>query len=385
MTGHTTTLKMRTITEGMPLFGGADVFAAVARLEGGSYRCGRGVRAPTASVQPQGGGRAAWASKATLLLLAVAVALLVGCIREEEVAVPEVIGAPVEVVSPEDHRAAVLRRLSETNQPSPVNARRGNTPDGGDEDVDGDPSEEAPQGGEEGDDAAGEDSGEQDGDESIAAADGSEGGVEKDVAEETPDDSAAGRDVPRTSGKGERVVHDGGGHGPSTGGSSRITILPVRDQAKPPVNPIPGALCNLYPNDNDTNAESVSQKPPALTFIDTSADFKPENRKLGINTSWGVWTGWIKSDRAGVYTFLSMVRNSTRYSITINGKEYVPYSDRTGQTAFNVELTAGYNSVKIVAHGRNSGGLSISYKRAGSLKEYVPFGPKDMLCEDPED
>lgn len=154
--------------------------------------------------------------------------------------------------------------------------------------------------------------------------------------------------------------------------------IPASVLAADPVNPVPGALCNLYPSQNQSGsyesiAEALSQKPSAATFIDTASDFKASGRKQGIDTVWGVWTGWMKIDRAGTYTFIA--DGGDYYSIRINGKEC---ASGNGQEVFNVELNIGFNSVVIY---KKYNKLTITYRRAGSLKEPVAFGPKDMFYD----
>jgi len=173
--------------------------------------------------------------------------------------------------------------------------------------------------------------------------------------------------------------------------------LPLPVQADDPVTPVEGAVCNLYLLDVASSAKpfneiasSLASQPAAATFVDTASDFKPSRKKDGIASSWGMWTGWLKQETAGTYTFLCKRAYSaneasmslTLYSIWINGQKCVEAG--CGQTSFNVELQAGFNSVKIVAESRSDRDypLSITYKKAGSVKDPVAFGPENMFHDD---
>ncbi len=164
--------------------------------------------------------------------------------------------------------------------------------------------------------------------------------------------------------------------------------------ADDPISPVQGAVCNLYLANCGRDAKSFNEiaatipsAPAAATFVDMASDFKPAKKKVGITSSWGMWTGWLKQEKAGTYTFTCR-RNSYdhafKYSIWINGVACVLAAEE--QSAFNVELTAGFNSVKILAESYNNYDypLSITYKRAGSVKDPVSFGPADMWYDDEE-
>lgn len=176
--------------------------------------------------------------------------------------------------------------------------------------------------------------------------------------------------------------------------------LPLPVQADDPVTPVEGAVCNLYLlNAYNTDhkkefietANSLASQPAAATFVDSASDFKPSKKKEGVASSWGMWTGWLKQEKAGTYTFLCKRsfgsatwhdNNATMYSIWINGQKCVEAG--AGQTSFNVELNAGFNSVKIVAEGYSNHDfpLSITYKKVGSVKDPVSFGPENLFHDD---
>lgn len=164
-------------------------------------------------------------------------------------------------------------------------------------------------------------------------------------------------------------------------------ILPTSATAADPVNPVPGALCNLYLIDRNlkNSDEAFPGIPCRLTLVDTASKFQPARRNDKIYTDCGIWTGWLKNEKSsGTYTFLCDASVKS-YSIWINGQKMVDVGKE--QIVFDVVLTAGFNSVKVIVneYSSDSDALSISYKKAGSPKEYVPFGPNDMFCEPPEE
>lgn len=161
--------------------------------------------------------------------------------------------------------------------------------------------------------------------------------------------------------------------------------------ADDPINPVQGAVCNLYyletvyhGKDADALAASISSKPAAATFVDAASDFKPSDKKERINSYQGMWTGWMKQAKAGKYTFTCQMISDSKYwySIWINGQKCV--AGVSGQNSFNVDLEAGFNSVKIVAQSYSGRALSITYKKAGSVKEPISLGPENMYYDDEE-
>ena len=165
--------------------------------------------------------------------------------------------------------------------------------------------------------------------------------------------------------------------------------------AEDPVSPVPGAVCNLYKLPYWGGLErfieissTLANQPAVATFVDSASDFLPYKKKDNVESNIGMWTGWLKQEKAGTYTFLCQQLNngsSNIYLIWINGKKCV--EGGVGQTSFNVDLDAGFNSVKIIAGNAGHSGknpLSITYKKAGSLKEPVSFGPENMFYEDEE-
>ncbi len=172
-------------------------------------------------------------------------------------------------------------------------------------------------------------------------------------------------------------------------------ILPTSALADDPVSPKQGAVCNLYllgVHDNDKGfsetAATLASEPAAATFVDTASDFKPVGKRNDVKSSWGMWDGWVKQEKAGTYTFTCKRddRQDCRYAIWINGKQYA--KAWYGQGSFDVELSAGFNSVKIIAEGYtnySSAPLTISYKKKGSVKEPVSLGPENMYYDDEEE
>lgn len=168
-------------------------------------------------------------------------------------------------------------------------------------------------------------------------------------------------------------------------------------KADDPISPVQGAVCNLYliPFDNDSGkvfselAAMLATAPAAATFVDSSAEFKPSQRRNDVSSTFGQWTGWMKEDKAGTYTFLCKRgwwnQGQYRYSIWINGHKCAEAAE--GQVSFDVDLNAGFNEVKIIAGARNAERnypLSISYKKKGSVKDSISFGPGDMFYDDEE-
>ncbi len=173
--------------------------------------------------------------------------------------------------------------------------------------------------------------------------------------------------------------------------------LQTAAKAEDPISPVQGAVCNLYylnvPDAAKAYSETaavLAQKPAAATFVDAASDFKASKKRSDVQSSWGMWTGWLKQEKAGTYTFLckrSFNYNDGRdgrYSIWINGVKCLECT--WGQSSFNVDLNAGFNSVKIIAVGYSNEDrpLSITYKKAGSVKDPVSFGPADMWYDDEE-
>lgn len=161
-----------------------------------------------------------------------------------------------------------------------------------------------------------------------------------------------------------------------------IFPLATLAEGEDPDNLLPGALCNLYQAQSgspENIAGSLSEKPAVWTFTDKESNFKSTERKEGIHTGWGIWTGWIKIEQTNTYTFLCKSNYIGHYFIWINGEKC---ESGNGQKAFNVKLNAGVNSVKIIV---GDGFLTASFKKAGAETDYKPFGPKDMFREPPEE
>ena len=171
--------------------------------------------------------------------------------------------------------------------------------------------------------------------------------------------------------------------------------LPLPVQADDPVSPVQGAVCNLYllpkTSDEKKSAEvttSLAEKPAAATFVDTASEFKAKKKRNNIASNWGMWTGWLKQEKAGTYTFtctMGAIYGWNSYSIWINEQKVL--ANVAGQNSFDVDLSAGFNSVKIVVHNDSddSCSLSITYKKKGSVKDPVSFGPENMFYDDEEE
>ena len=168
--------------------------------------------------------------------------------------------------------------------------------------------------------------------------------------------------------------------------------------AEDPISPVQGAVCNLYFIDPPNNgaktfneiASSLPGQPAAATFVDSAAEFKPSMKQANIASQFGMWTGWFKQEKAGTYTFTCQrgwySEGYYRYSIWINGKKCAEAAE--GQFSFNADLNAGFNSVKVIAGSGNHKRdypLTITYKKAGSVREPSPFGPENMYYDDEEE
>lgn len=169
-------------------------------------------------------------------------------------------------------------------------------------------------------------------------------------------------------------------------------------KAEDPVSPVQGAVCNLYLMNINTGespkpfielAASLPHEAAAATFVDVAGEFQDGNKQNGINSNVGMWTGWMKVDRAGTYTFLcrrgyyNTFSRGYRYSVWVNGQKCL--EAQVGQGSFNADLVAGFNQVKIVTENYGTVyPLAISYKRAGSVQEPEALGPGDMFYDDEE-
>jgi hypothetical protein len=185
--------------------------------------------------------------------------------------------------------------------------------------------------------------------------------------------------------------------------------LQMTANADDPINPVQGAVCNMYwmgVQDLDDEAAddaktftkwtaSLPKRPAVATFVDDSMDFACPEKAMDVESDVGVWTGWLRAEQGGTYTFLcDRYCNSGwegcgwyRYSVWINGQKGLEC--KYGQRAFNAQLNAGFNAVKIIVWGLlhdedDERPLSITYKKAGSLKEPMTFGPMDMFHDDEE-
>ena len=164
-------------------------------------------------------------------------------------------------------------------------------------------------------------------------------------------------------------------------------------KAEDPVSPVPGAVCNLYLMNWDgvdecqKIAASLASQPAVATFVDSAISFSAFHKKDDYKSNFGMWTGWIKQEKAATYTFVckqDVCAAWRMYWIWINGKKCV--HGAIGQTSFNVDMSAGFNSVIIIDSAfYEESPLIITYKKAGSLKEPEPFGPGDMFHDAEED
>lgn len=146
-----------------------------------------------------------------------------------------------------------------------------------------------------------------------------------------------------------------------------------------PVDPQPGMVLNAYHEWTD----NLSSQPATKTVLDKGDSF---NRVQGTNAKVMRWEGFLKSNRAAVYTFTFVKSGDVRdpYSVTINGKPAL--GKVGGEKAFDAALQAGWNKVEIVcSFGNSDGPLTFSYRPKGSLAEPRPLGPKNLYYDKPVD
>lgn len=150
-----------------------------------------------------------------------------------------------------------------------------------------------------------------------------------------------------------------------------------------PVNPQPGMVLSgykvpLYPT-RDWFKDSVTSLPksPAIkTVVDKSEGFSL--KALGATESnAGMWCGFMKCKRAGVYTLVVAVKHGNdRYSLRVNGKPAIAYG--RGQSSADVWLKVGWNKVELVYRSFKSS-LEMSYKPKESLSDTRPLTPAMMF------
>ena len=157
-----------------------------------------------------------------------------------------------------------------------------------------------------------------------------------------------------------------------------------------PVNPQPGMVLSGYKvvtaNDNwyKDCVASLPKTPAIKTIVDKSEDFslKPLGK---TESNVGMWSGFLKCKRAGVYTLTLTGGNnfSEGYSLRVNGRQAIVVG--RGQNSADVTMKVGWNKVELVCKfgaGRSSNSrLNVAYKPKESLSDARPLTPA-MLFHD---
>ena len=147
-----------------------------------------------------------------------------------------------------------------------------------------------------------------------------------------------------------------------------------------PVNPQPGMILKAYNLQYSYSSQQAVSRlkegavklpslPAAKTVVDKNEDFSMRQfGKSGLNA--GLWSGFLKCKRAGVYT-LNLMQNCDipfgGYSLRINGKPVLPVGEKL--TSVDVELKVGWNKFDLVGMFFRQAPLTITYKPKESLSE----------------
>ena len=164
-----------------------------------------------------------------------------------------------------------------------------------------------------------------------------------------------------------------------------------------PVNPQPGMILRAYHlnrfMDTELLTDSVTKLPTlaaATAMVDKGEDFSL--KQIGKSeANAGMWTGFIKCKRSGVYTFtLTQPSKAVRgtasggYSFWVNGKSVVGAGWR--ETSVDVDLKVGWNKMDIVCQFGSAPALTIAYKPKDSTADPRPLTPAMMFFDKkPED
>ena len=181
-------------------------------------------------------------------------------------------------------------------------------------------------------------------------------------------------------------------------------ILPTSAIADEPANPVQGAVRKVFNNElkkigdgpgatrryyDDFNNTALSifrgTVAPYSTSIDTDASFRVLT-KSGIRQEFAMWHGFLKRKNGGVYSFVISTTGGNIYpiySLWVNGKRVVDFGTET--TAKDVILYPGFNEICLVVSKTKAKDISVSIKKADSLKEPTNIGPGDLWHEDEPD
>ena len=177
-----------------------------------------------------------------------------------------------------------------------------------------------------------------------------------------------------------------------------VGTCPTSVFANAPENPVQGAVQRLYnfgaKGDGKThraNFQDLSksikrgEEPASSTAVDMKDAFKTASEN-GFHPDMGMWTGFLKRKRSGVYTLVFSTNGGNKfpmYSLWINGKQIV--DAETEITAVDVSLNAGFNEVCLIVEGTAKNHITLTIKKKDSLKEPKNIGPSDLWHEDEPD
>lgn len=155
-------------------------------------------------------------------------------------------------------------------------------------------------------------------------------------------------------------------------------------------NPQPGMVLSGYKTNNIVNDDwvkgsiaSLPKQPAIKTIVDKSESFSIKS--LGqTESNVGMWSGYLKCKRAGVYTFTltgnnhTISFNSDCYSVRVNGKTAIAVG--RGQVSADVALKVGWNKVELVCHfGPMRRPITMAYKPKESLSEAREITPATLF------
>lgn len=171
--------------------------------------------------------------------------------------------------------------------------------------------------------------------------------------------------------------------------------IPTSAFADELANPVQGAVQKLYSfrakqgSKHTDSFKALSKdikegrEAPCKVSVDTSDNYVPSTDS---GASFGMWTGYIKRQSGGAYTFTFTAPPDflyPMYSVWINGRQIVSAGQKT--VAVDVVLNAGFNEFCIIIEGKKNKLVTIDFKKQGSLKEPKTLTPGDLWHEDEPD
>ncbi len=155
-----------------------------------------------------------------------------------------------------------------------------------------------------------------------------------------------------------------------------------------PVNPQPGMQFSGYKTKKTYwNKEwlqgSIAEliKAPAIRTIVDKSEWYTLKTLGDTDANAGLWTGFLKCRRTGVYTFTITADPRTGYSLRVNGRLILPAASK--QTSVDVVLMTGWNKVEFASHFSSNPlrkkPINIVYKPKESLSDARPLTPAMMF------